>query len=169
VGGQVQRLDAAAGAEVEGLGARLADGQLGQGGGGRADAQDVVRLDQDGSAVESGRQVADDPEVEVPLEIAGGVGADVEERAGLVAVGGQEAVLRQGSEEVRKRPLGVRRRDGSLEEEQAGEGRERRASAIPMIRTAAARRGLVAAQCRVGTGPEQLGNGVVGEAGGLEG
>ena len=161
----MQRLDAAAGAEVEGPGARLADGQLGQGGGGRADAQDVVRLDPDGSAVESGRQVADDPEVEVPLEIAGGVGADVEERTYLLADGGQEAVVRQRPEEVRKRPLGVRRRDGGLEEEQPGEGRERRA----IGRTAAARRGLVAAQRRVGTGPEQLGDRVVGEAGGLEG
>ena len=61
--GEVQCLDAAAGAEVEGTADRLAHRQLRQGRRGRADAEHVVGGDPDRGPVEAGGQVADDPQV----------------------------------------------------------------------------------------------------------
>ena len=91
VGGEVQRLDPAAGAEVERPVDRLADGQLGQGERGGADAEDVVGSDAGLAAVEPGRQVGGHPEVPVASGVGGGVRADVEPRGHLAHARGEEA------------------------------------------------------------------------------
>ena len=64
--------------------------------------------------------------------------------------------------------LGVLGGDGRLEQEQPGQRGERRAGAL-RDRTPQGRRGLVAAERLVGAGAEQVGDGVVGEVGGLQG
>ena len=161
VGRQVQRLDSAPGAEVEGPGDRLAQRELGQRGRGGADAEHVVVGDADVRAVEAGREVGDDPQVAV----VGGVRADVEQRAYLAAGGTEEAGVLELADQPGQGALGVLGGDRRLEQEQPGQRGERRAVARPPQ----GRRGLVAAERLVGAGAEQVGDGVVGEAGGLQG
>jgi len=125
----------------------------------------VVVGDAEVRAVEAGSEVRDDPEITVCVTVDGGVRAYVEQRAYLAAGGTDEAGVLELADQSGQGALGVLGGDRRLEQEQPGECCERRA----IGRTAAAWRGLVTAQCCVGTGPEQLGDGVVGEAGGLEG
>ena len=102
---QVQRLDAAAGAEVERAADRLAQGQLGQRGRGGADAEHVVGGDPDQLAVETRRQVADDP----PVVVVVGVRAAVEERPHLAAGATSMPPATSGVDQPGERAVGVRR------------------------------------------------------------
>src|SRR3546814_20215519 len=61
--GEVERLYAAAGAEVEGASDVLTNRQLGKGCGGAADAEDVVGTDLVRRPVEAGSEVANPPQV----------------------------------------------------------------------------------------------------------
>jgi hypothetical protein len=120
VPGQVERLDATAGAEVERAAHRLAQGQLRERGGGGADAEDVVVGDADLLAVEPGGQVGDDP----PVVVVVGVGAAVEERAHLTARADEQARRDKRVDEAGEGPVGGRAVDLGLEQEQAHQGRQ---------------------------------------------
>ena len=102
VAGEVQRLDAAAGAEVERAPDRLAEGQLGQRDRRRADAQDVVGVDGVGRAVEPGREVAEHPQVAVVV----GVRPAVEQGPHLAAARLDDALRRERVHQSGQRPVG---------------------------------------------------------------
>ena len=153
----MQRLNAAAGAEVERPAHRFADGQLCERGRGRADPEHVVGADPVGAPVETGGQVADDPEIAVP----GGVRADVEERAHLADGVLEDALRGQLVQQPGQRPLGIGDRHRRLEQEQP----DQRLDGAAPGRTPQPGHRLVAGQRVVGLRAEHLGHPVVGEPG----
>ena len=108
--GEVQGLDSAPGAEVEGASDGFAQRELGQRGGGGADAEHVVGRDAEVGAVEAGGEVGDDPEVRVAMP-------------SLEAYGRTSSSARTSPPEVRTKPA-------SLELGRPGPGRARSASSV---------------------------------------
>ena len=161
VGGEVQRLDAAAGAEVEGPADGLADRELGQAGRRAGDAEHVVAADPVRGAVEAGSEVGDDPQV----LLVGAVGPAVEPRRHLPHALLEQARVAEPVDEPGERPLRLVVRHRRLEQEEPGQGGERAA----VRRTPQARRGLVAAQRAVAGLAQLAGDAVVGEVGRDEG
>ena len=157
VGGQVERLHAAAGAEVERAGHRVPRGEQGEGGRRGRDSQDVVGVDPDRLPVEAWREVADDP----PGVLVIGVGAAVEDGAHLSSGGDEHAGVRQRVDQRRERGLGFRARDAGLEEEQPDQRRERR----PVRRTPQRGGGLMAVEGGARGLAEQVADGVDAVAG----
>jgi hypothetical protein len=121
VGGQVQRLDAAARAEVEGPDGPVADGELGQRRGGRADAEHVVGRHPNQLSVETGCQVADHP----PVVVVVGVGPAVEQGSHLAAGADQHAAGDQRVDQAGQGTIGVGTVDVGLQQEEPGQGRQR--------------------------------------------
>ena len=160
VPGQVQRLDAAAGAEVQRPADRLADGEPGQRGGRGADAEDVVGADPVGGAVQARGQVADHPEVGVVL----GVRAAVEAGGHLADAALEQALGAERVDQVGERRLGGGQRDRVLEQEQPGQRLDRRSPAG----TAQAGHGLVAREGGVRLGTQRGRHPVVRVVRGLE-
>ncbi len=159
---QVECLHAAAGAEVECRAHVVAQRQLGEAGGGRADPEHVVTGDAGGDAVEAGGQVADHPQV----ALLRGVGPDVEPGSDLSdGLHERAGVDHPVDEPAGQRALGLGGRDGGLEQEEPGQRRQWAA----VRRTTHARRGLVARQRLVRLRAEQPADGVVGEVGGEQG
>ena len=155
VGGQVQRLHSAAGTEVERAPHRLAHGQLGQRGRGRADAEHVVGGDAVGLPVEPGRQVAGHPEVEV----VGGIGAYVDPRTDLADRPLEQPGVAERVEQPGERLLDLADRDGRLEQPQPGQRLDGGAAG----RRPEAGKGLVARERGVGRRTQRSGDAVVGE------
>ena len=155
--GQVERLDAAAGAEVERAPDRPAHGELGEGGRGRADPEHVVGLDPGRGAVQPGGEVAEHPEVAVVV----GVRAAVDQRDHLVAARVQQPVGQQRVEEAGQGGVGRRAGYDGLEQEQP----DQRLQGGAARRTTPGRRGLVAGERVVRLAAEQLGHGVDGVVG----
>ena len=122
VGGQVQGLDAAAGAEVEGLADRLAQRELGQRRRGGADAEHVVGATRIGEPSRPGVRSLTTQR----CDVVGGVRADVEQGADLAARRSHEARVLELVDQPGQGPLGVRDRDRGLEQEEPGERGERR-------------------------------------------
>jgi len=156
VRGQVERLDPAAGAEVECAVDRPPGGQLGERGGGRAHAQDMVGRHPDRLAVETGCQVADHP----PVAGVVGVRPAVQDRAGLATRRLDQAAPDRPGERSDGGPLV----DRGLQEEEPHQGRQRRS----VRRTPQGRGRLVALQRRPGGVTEQAVDGVHGVVGGPE-
>ncbi len=150
---EVQGLDAAAGAEVERPVDRVAHGQLGQRGGGRADPEDVVGTDGDAGAVEAGGEVADHP----PAAPVVGVGPQVHPGAHLADAALEHPGHAEPVEQAGEGSLHVGDRHRGLEQEQPGQRGQRRA--VPGGPEAGG--GLVAEQGLVGGGPEQVGDALV--------
>ena len=160
--GEVERLDAAAGAEVERAPDRLAEGQLGQRDRRRAHAQDVVGVDGVGRAVEPGREVAEHPEVAVVV----GVRAAVEQGPHLAAAGLDEALRRERVHQVRAAPgrrprasTGACSRNSRVSVSSGDPPAVRRSAGVVSLRPSAA----------WARGTEPLDDRVVGELGGDEG
>ena len=149
VRGEVQRLHAAAGAEVEAVVDGSAQGELGQGGRGGADPEHVVGADLLRQSVQPGCEVADHPEGAV----VGGVGPHVQPGGHLADGAVQDPLRDQPVDQVGQRGLGRVRGHRRLEEEQPGQRRER---AVVGSGTAQRGRGLVAQQRRVRHLAEQL-------------
>ncbi len=155
VRGQVQRLYAAPGAEVERASDRFAHGQLGERGRGRADAQHVVGGHPDGPSVQAGGQVAGHPEVEVVR----GIGAYVDPGPHLTDRTLQQPRRAQRVEQTGERLLDPIHRDRRLEQPEPGERLDRAASG----RREESGRGLVAREGRVGRRTQRSRDPVVGE------
>ncbi len=150
----MQGLHPAAGAEVEGARDRLAQGQLRERGGCGADSEHVVGGDPDHLAVETRRQVADDP----PVVVVVGVRAAVEESTYLAAGADEHAAGHEGVDQPRERPVGVGPVDLGLQQEQPDQGLQRR----PARRTPEGRGRLVARERELPRRTEQVPHGVEG-------
>lgn len=161
MGGEVEGLDTAAGAEVQGPVDRVAHGELGQRRRGRADPEHVVRAHPRARPVEAGSQVGDHP----PVALLVGVGAQVQAGPHLPNGPLEQPGQAQRVEEVGQGALDGGHRDGRLQQEEPGERAQRRAVAGGVQ----AGGGLVARQGGVGHRTEQRGDRVVGEAGRAQG
>jgi hypothetical protein len=140
------------------------EGELGERGGSRADAEHVVRGHLLRSAVQAGRQVADDPQVGA---VVAAVWAAVEPGGHLADRLREHAVGHEPLDQPGERPLRVGQVHRALEKEQPDQRRERLPGARWSSRNPTkCRGGLVARERRVRLRAEQLGNRVVGEVGG---
>ena len=160
VRGEVQRLHAAAGAEVEALPDRLAQGELGQRGRGGADPEHVVGADPLRQAVQARRQVADHPQVRSPCSSVA-YGRTSSRAATSPTDRVEDALGRQPVHQPGQRRLGRGRRSPAPAAGTAGSASP--AASRRRWRAAQRRGGLVARQRGVGDRAEQLGDGVVGE------
>ena len=165
VGGEVQCLHAAPGAQVQRAADRLTHRQLRQARRCARDAQDVVRADRDRGAVEAGRQVGDDPEVTVPSFLRGGVGAAVGPGRDLADALLQQPGVAEPVDQTGERPLRVVARHRGLQQEEPDQGVDR----CPRRRTTQCGEGLVAPERPVRLLADRLGDPVVGEVGGEQG
>ena len=121
VAGEVQGLDAAAGAEVQRPADRLAQRQLRQARGGGTDAQHVVGTDPLRRTVQPGGEVGDDPQVLV----VGGVGPHVEAGGDLADALLEQALRAQVVDQAGQCRLGRREPDRHLQQEQPHQRRQR--------------------------------------------
>ena len=154
--GEVQRLHPAPGAEIERRSDRLADGELRERGGGRADPEHVVGRDDVGRAVQPGCQVGRDPQV----TLVGGVRADVHPCGHLAHRSLQDRRRTQPVDQPGQSSLGRLDADRRLQQEEPGERLDRRTSP----RRPHPRHRLVARERRMRRRPEQVGHPVEGVA-----
>ena len=162
----MQRLDAAAGAQVEGPADGPADRHLGQGGRGGAGAQDEVRPGRGDVAVQAGHVVGDDPAVHRrPGGLIGTVRPDV--HGGRHSAGGllEQPVRVQGLEQAGKGPLRCLAGHGALQDEQPQQGGLR---VVLTAEGAQGGQGGVAAQRCPSLGTESGIHGIDGELGGSQ-
>ena len=163
--GEVEGLDAAAGAEVERRADRLAHRQLGQARRRARDAEHVVGTDGDRRPVEARRQVRDDPEVAVQAGLGGGVRAAVHPRRDLADALLEQPGVAEPVDQPGQGPVGVVAADRGLQQEQPDQRVERPARR----RTPQRGQGLVAPERAVRLLADRLRHPVVGEAGGVQG